>query len=52
MPEAQTRILVVDDDSALRLLLRDYLTHKAARDAGLRLVGSAEEGVAARGSLV
>jgi hypothetical protein len=33
-------------------MLRDYLTHKAARDAGLRLVGSAEEGVAARGSLV
>jgi methionyl-tRNA formyltransferase len=35
-----------------RGLLRDYLAHKEARDAGLRLVGRAEEGVEARGSLV
>jgi folate-dependent phosphoribosylglycinamide formyltransferase PurN len=31
-------------------MLRDYLAHKAARDAGLRLIGSAEESVGAQES--
>lgn len=33
-------------------MLRDYLAHKAARDAGLRLIGSVEESVGAQESLV
>ncbi|MFI0402623.1 MAG: formyl transferase [Cyanobium sp.] len=33
-------------------MLRDYLAHKAARDAGLRLIGSAEESVGAQESRV
>jgi folate-dependent phosphoribosylglycinamide formyltransferase PurN len=35
-----------------RGMLRDYLAHKEARDAGLRLVGALGEGASARESLV